>query len=89
MKANLHQPFAGEYDLSDFGDARHPGVANQLWIERQYPSGSSGYRLEEVFHSSKQRVPSSLPMASTPVQSPSLGSRQENRETGETGLPVM
>jgi hypothetical protein len=30
---DLNQPFADEYDLSDFGDAGDPGVANQLWIK--------------------------------------------------------
>ena len=34
---NLHQPFADEYDLGDFGNARHPRVANQLRIQCQQP----------------------------------------------------
>jgi hypothetical protein len=32
---NLQQSLANEYDLSDFGDAGHPGVADQLRIEGQ------------------------------------------------------
>ena len=32
---NLDQPLADEYDLSDFGNASHPGVANELRIQRQ------------------------------------------------------
>jgi hypothetical protein len=34
---NLNQPFADEYDLGDLGNARHPGITDQLWIERQQP----------------------------------------------------
>src|ERR1039458_8639810 len=32
---NLHPAFANEYHLGDFRNARHPGVANQLRIQRQ------------------------------------------------------
>jgi hypothetical protein len=32
---NLYQMLADEDDLGDFGDARHPGVANQLGIQRE------------------------------------------------------
>ena len=34
---NLDQALANEYDLGDFGDARHPGIADQLGIQREQP----------------------------------------------------
>src|ERR1039458_3951064 len=34
---NLHQPFANEYDLSELGNPSHPGVADELWIQREQP----------------------------------------------------
>lgn len=32
---NFDQPLAHEYDLGDFSNAGHPGIANQLGIQRQ------------------------------------------------------
>src|SRR2546423_2349398 len=34
---NLNQPLAHKHYLRYFGDACHPGIANQLRIERQQP----------------------------------------------------
>jgi hypothetical protein len=39
---NLDQSFADEYDLGDFDDAGHPGVANQLGIQSQQALGLIG-----------------------------------------------
>jgi hypothetical protein len=61
---NLDQSFADEYDLSDFGNASHPRVANELRIEREQPfrflrvSARRGLPFEQA------ALPSSLPMAS-------------------------
>src|SRR5438445_8771564 len=30
---NLDQPLAHENNLGDFGDAGHPGIASQLWVQ--------------------------------------------------------
>ena len=62
---DLDQPLADKHHLGDVGDTGDPGIADQLRIESQQPCGSSGYRLEVVFHSSRQRVPSRSPTAST------------------------
>jgi len=32
---NFNQPLADEYDLGNLGNACHPGIANQLWVEGQ------------------------------------------------------
>jgi hypothetical protein len=34
---NLGQALADEYDLRDFGNTSHPGVADELRIERKQP----------------------------------------------------
>src|SRR2546426_9520953 len=59
------QTLADEHHLSHFCDICDPGIADQLWIQGQQPIWFLRVTVGVVFHSSRQRMPSSSPMAST------------------------
>ena len=61
---NLNQPLADEDDLGDLGNACHPGIANQLWVEGQQATrflgvaAGGGLPLEQRTHAIQ--VPDSI-----------------------------